>query len=180
MSGIMPPEANSENRLAVTRDRIEILYADPADAAARSCLSAYFQLLVERIPGVTHAHVPDPDPDADSYRPPTGAFLIARADGMPVACVGLKPFDATTAEVKRLWVDPAARGLGVARRMMDTVETAARAQGRTRLLLDTNENLHEAIALYRATGWHDIAPYSPFPATHWFEKTLSPISRRVR
>jgi ribosomal protein S18 acetylase RimI-like enzyme len=62
--------------------------------------------------------------------------------------------------------------MGIARMMMAAVEDAARAAGRTQLILDTNGNLVEAIALYRATGWHDIPPYTGFPATHWLGKTL--------
>jgi GNAT superfamily N-acetyltransferase len=86
--------------------------------------------------------------------------------------VSLKRIDATTAEVKRLWVAPAARGRGLARRLMAAAEEAARNLGYTRLRLDTNENLPEAIALYRATGWAEVAAFTPFPATHWFAKTL--------
>jgi GNAT superfamily N-acetyltransferase len=151
---------------------ITITPADPEAPEARACLNAYFDLLADRIPGIERTHVPDPDPDAHYYRPPHGTFLLARADGSPLACVSLKTAGPATGEVKRLWVAPAARGMGLARRMMTAVEDAARAFGMTRLILDTNEHLPEAIALYRATGWADIAPYTPFPATHWFGKTL--------
>lgn len=156
----------------LSRDRIAIAQADPDAPAPRACLAAYFQLLTERIPGVSAAHVPDPDPDAALYRPPCGTFLLARSDGQPLACVALKHVDRRTGEVKRLWVAPPARGLGLARRLMAAVEQAARTLGKTRLILDTNENLTEAIALYQADGWSPIAPYSTFPATHWFAKDL--------
>lgn len=156
----------------LTCDRIAIAPADPEAPDARACLAAYFQLLTERIPGVSAAHVPDPDPDAGLYRAPHGGFLIGRSDGLPLACVALKHVDARTGEIKRLWVAPAARGLGLARRLMTAAEDTARALGKTRLILDTNENLTEAIALYRADGWTPIAPYSGFPATHWFAKAL--------
>ncbi len=151
---------------------IAIAETDPGDPAARFCLNAYFDLLADRIPGIERAHVPDPDPDAALFRAPHGTFLLACADGPPLACVSLKRTDDRTGEIKRLWVAPTARGQGLARRMMTAVEDAARAFGMTRLILDTNEHLPEAIALYRATGWADIAPYTPFPATHWFGKTL--------
>lgn len=157
---------------ALNRDRIAIAAADPEEPDARWCLAQYFALLAERIPGITTDHVPDPDPEASHYRPPNGAFLIARSDGRPVACVTLKDVDASTGEVKRLWVDPSARGLGLARRMMAAVEHAARRLGRSRLRLDTNEHLPEAIALYRADGWRETAPFTGFPATHWFAKNL--------
>lgn len=156
----------------MTLDRIAIMPGDPEEPAARACLAAYFALLAERIPGISAAHVPDPDPEADAFRPPVGTFLLAWSDGLPLACVSLKRQDNTTGEVKRLWVDPASRGLGLARRMMTAVETEARALGFSRLVLDTNAALSEAIALYRATGWQDIPAYNGFPATHWFAKPL--------
>ncbi len=149
-----------------------IVAADPEHADARSCLTAYFQLLTERIPGVSQTHVPDPDPDAALYCPPGGGFLLAQLDGHPVACVALKDWDITTGEIKRLWVAPESRGHGLARQMMVASENLARTLGKTRLILDTNENLPEAIALYVKDGWTPIPPYSDFPATHWFEKYL--------
>lgn len=146
--------------------------ADPESTTARACLLAYFTLLADRIDGISHSHVPDPDPEADAYRLPKGAFLLACVDNVPAACVALKTLTPGVGEVKRLWVDPAARGHGLARRMMLAIEDQARSLGHHTLKLDTNEHLPEAIALYRATGWSVTAPYTGWPATHWFEKTL--------
>jgi GNAT superfamily N-acetyltransferase len=151
---------------------IPITPQDPESPAAKACLRAYFALLVDRVPGITAAHVPDPDPEADAFRPPHGTFLMALSDGQALACVSLKRHTPATGEVKRLWVDPAARGLGLARRMMTRVEEEARLLGFSGLILDTNAALTEAIALYRATGWQDTEPYTGFPATHWFAKAL--------
>jgi GNAT superfamily N-acetyltransferase len=151
---------------------IAIAPADPESPAARACLTAYAALLAEKIPRIAATHVPVPDPEAPAFRPPHGAFLLALSDGQTLGCVSLKRIDATTAEVKRLWVAPAARGRGLARRLMAAAEEAARTLGYTRLRLDTNENLPEAIALYRATGWAEAAPFTPFPATHWFIKDI--------
>lgn len=156
----------------LNRDRILIAPADPETPAARACLAAYFALLADRIPGITAAHVPDPDPEAGHYRTPHGAFLVAWSDTAPLACVSVKTVDGTLGEVKRLWVAPDARGMGLARRMMTAIEDTARNLGLTRLRLDTNANLPEAIALYRATGWADAPPFTDFPATHWFAKDL--------
>ncbi|PZR00591.1 MAG: PadR family transcriptional regulator [Cereibacter sphaeroides] len=156
----------------LNRDRIEIAPSDPEAPQAQACLAAYAALLAEKIPGFSATHVPVPDPEAASYRPPKGAFLLAKADGATLACVSLKTVAPGEGEVKRLWVAPSARGLGLARRMMTAIEDTARAMGLTRLRLDTNENLPEAIALYRATGWAEVAPFTGFPATHWFAKAL--------
>ncbi len=157
---------------ALTGERIAVTCCDPEAPAARACLAAYAGLLADRVAGISRAHVPDPDPEAQAYRPPQGAFLLAASDDLPLACVALKRVDHDTGEVKRLWVAPAARGVGLARRMMQAIEQEARGLGLVRLRLDTNEALPEAIALYRATGWSDTPAFTPFPATHWFAKTL--------
>ena len=151
---------------------ITIRAEDPEAPAARACLAAYFTLLTQRIPGVTMAHVPDPDPEAYAFRPPHGAFLLAWSGDTPLACVSVKSVDANTGEVKRLWVSPAARGHGLARKMMTAIEDCARSSGKTSLRLDTNNGLPEAIQLYLSSGWSRIAPFSDFPATDWFSKAL--------
>ncbi len=158
--------------VTLNAERIDIRPADPADPVARACLAAYFALLADKIDGITAAHVPDPDPEAAKFRPPQGTFLLAWCDRLPVGCVSLKPLEEGVAEVKRLWVDPAARGLGLARRLMRAVEDAARDLGYRSLKLDTNAALPEAIALYERSGWAPTAPYTGFPATHWFAKPL--------
>lgn len=158
--------------VTLNSDRIEIRAADPADPAARACLVAYSRMLSDTIAGIPAAHVPDPDPEADAYRPPHGAFLLAWCDRLPIGCVSVKTLEPGVGEVKRLWVDPAARGLGLAHRLMRAVEDQARALGLSALKLDTNAALTEAIALYRRSGWTEIAPYTDFPATHWFGKPL--------
>ncbi|MCX8508586.1 MAG: GNAT family N-acetyltransferase [Rhodobacteraceae bacterium] len=151
---------------------IRISSADPDSPAACACLSAYYRLLLDKIPELHAGQLPLPLPNPETYRPPQGAFLIAWAKAQPLGCVSLRPLGPTLGEVKRLWVDPAARGQGLARRLMHAIEEQARALGQTRLRLDTNSALPEAIALYRATGWTDIAPYTDFPADCWFEKHL--------
>jgi DNA-binding MarR family transcriptional regulator/GNAT superfamily N-acetyltransferase len=156
----------------LNQSQTEIRPADPDDPAAIACLALYFRILCDKIPGVTPDLFPLPDPHAETYRPPNGAFLIAWSDDMPIGCVSLRRLDAETGEVKRLWVSPDARGQGLARRLMRAIEAEARALGYKALKLDTNAALPEAIALYRTEGWADIAPYSPFPSTHWFAKTL--------
>ena len=83
-----------------------------------------------------------------------------------------RSFDASTGEVKRLWVHGSARGQGLARRLMTAIETEARTMGLTKLKLDTNSALSEALALYRAMGWRETAPYTGTPADVWLEKPL--------
>jgi GNAT superfamily N-acetyltransferase/DNA-binding MarR family transcriptional regulator len=156
----------------LNRDQVDIRPADPDAPQALACQRAYFDEILVRVAAARPDDFPLPDPHSDSYRPPQGRFLIAWSDDLPVACVGLRALDDTTAEVKRLWVHPSARGHGLSRRMMTAIEAEARATGHQRLRLDTNSALTEAIALYRATGWVPIPPYTTPPADVWLEKPL--------
>jgi DNA-binding MarR family transcriptional regulator/GNAT superfamily N-acetyltransferase len=157
---------------ALQRERILIEPADPRGEPARACLQAYYDELGRRFEtgfDVRRSR----DPDADDMIRPRGAFLLAWSDGLPVGCVGLKGAVGQAAEVKRLWVSPAARGLGLARRLMTAVEDAARELAMPLLRLDTNSALPEAIELYRKTGWVEIPRFNddPYPDV-FFEKRL--------
>jgi DNA-binding MarR family transcriptional regulator/predicted GNAT family acetyltransferase len=156
----------------LNRDQLDIREADPDSPEALACWRAYFDELLVRVPAARPEMFTLPDSHADSYRPPQGLCLVAWSDDLPVGCVALRPLDASTAEVKRLWVHASARGQGLARRLMTAIEAEARGMGMTGLKLDTNSALGEAIALYRATGWTDIAPYTGAPADVWMEKLL--------
>ncbi|GHC19100.1 hypothetical protein GCM10007291_17380 [Gemmobacter nanjingensis] len=148
----------------------------PVDAPeATACLVAYFAELSARF-GQTFDPYADADPAA--LQPPRGLFLIA-GTGTPMGCVALRTgaegLPPGTGEVKRLWVAPAARGQGLARRLMAEVETAARGMGLSHLRLDTSRHLPEAQALYLRDGWTGISRYNSNPyADHWFEKRLGP------
>ena len=165
---------------ALQRDRLVVEEADPTGAPARACLQAYYDELAQRFAsGFDVARSRDPDA-ADMLRP-RGVFLLAWSDGLPAGCVGLKGGGDGAAEVKRLWVAPAARGLGLARRLMTAVEDAARELGIAVLRLDTNSALPEAVALYRRTGWTEIPRFNddPYPDV-FFEKRLAPREEAPR
>ncbi len=157
---------------ALGRDRVELTEADPRSDDAVYCLSEYYAELGRRFDTGFDVNL-SCDPEASDMMPPRGTFLIARSDGLPLGCVGLKGTDKGYAEIKRLWVSPAARGLGMARRLMDAAESAARDLGITLLRLDTNSALPEAVALYRNSGWTEIDRFNddPYP-DHFFEKRL--------
>ena len=93
------------------------------------------------------------------YAPPTGAFILAEDAGQYVACIGLRQFAAGTGEIKRLYVVPAARGLGLGRLLVERIIVVARATGYTSLLLDTLPFMKEAQSLYVALGFKPTAPY---------------------
>jgi DNA-binding MarR family transcriptional regulator/GNAT superfamily N-acetyltransferase len=157
---------------AFGRSRISIKQLDPRGQEARYCLGEYYGELSRRFTGgfeVSRSR----DPDANDMMSPRGAFLVAMSDGLPLGCVGLKGTGDELAEIKRLWVAPAARGLGVGRRLMDSAEDAARNLSVRILRLDTNSALAEALELYRRTGWTEIDRFNddPYPDL-FFEKQL--------
>ncbi|MCJ2067891.1 helix-turn-helix domain-containing GNAT family N-acetyltransferase [Methylobacterium sp. J-030] len=158
--------------LVLGQEAIGIVEADPTREPARACLAAYYAELATRFPGGFDVALSF-DPEAAAMVRPRGTFLLAVADGLPVGCVGLKGDGGPVAEIKRLWVDPAARGLGLARRLMRAAEAAARDLGIRTLRLDTNSALPEALALYRRSGWVEIDRFNddPYPDL-FFEKTL--------
>lgn len=158
---------------ALGRDRITLETQDPRSPAALQCLRAYYAELAARLPHSFDVSL-SCDPQAEAMMAPHGAFLVAMSDGLPLGCVGLKGTDAGYAEIKRLWVAPAARGLGLARRLMAAAEAAAQGLGIALLRLDTNSALPEAVALYHATGWTEIARFNddPYPDV-FFEKRLA-------
>lgn len=146
--------------------------AEPEDSAdAQRCVSAYFNELHERFEGGF-----DPGNSGYAGKPQAkgaGTFLIARLDGCAIGCGAMKAFDASTGEIKRMWIAPEARGMGVARRLLEALEHEAMRAGFTRILLDTNRSLGEAQALYRKSGYRETEPYNENSyADFWFEKRL--------
>ncbi|WP_130796808.1 bifunctional helix-turn-helix transcriptional regulator/GNAT family N-acetyltransferase [Streptomyces otsuchiensis] len=146
---------------------------DPESTDARDCLRSYFTEMEAVLPTGF-----DPErsllPDAGELRPPRGLFLVARSHGEAVGCAGLKlPRDAP-AEIKRMWVSPQARGLGLGRRLLTELELRAAGQGRTLLRLDTHHTLEAAVSLYRACGFREVPAFNDEGyADHWFEKRIT-------
>ncbi len=101
-------------------------------------------------------------------------FLVAGRRDVIVGCGALSFLDDTTAEIKRMWISPQSRGLGLGKRLLARLEEESCRAGRTHVVLDTNGTLIEAIAMYRAGGYVDIDAYNDNPyADHWFAKTLT-------
>lgn len=102
--------------------------------------------------------------DVSSLAQPNVLFAVARADdGAPLGCAAVV-VTPDFGEVKRMYVRPAARGQGVARRLLDTLETAARARGCPSLMLETGPTQPEALALYERLGYKYRGPFGDYPA----------------
>ncbi|MDG4668040.1 GNAT family N-acetyltransferase [Mycobacterium sp. 236(2023)] len=113
---------------------------------------------------------------AEDPSPPDGAFLLADLAGVldgPIACAGLRRLTAETGEIKRMYVAPAARGRGVARKLLARIEEEARVIGYRSVRLDTASGMVAAQGLYGAAGYRRIDDYNGNPhASFWMEKTL--------
>jgi GNAT superfamily N-acetyltransferase len=116
-----------------------------------------------------------PTRDAWMFEPPDGVFIAARLDGVAVGCGGVCRFDDTRAELKRMYVAPEARGLGLGRRLLDTLETEARRLGYVAVVLETGNLQPEALGLYTSSGYERIPCYEPYASRELslcFEKSL--------
>ena len=99
--------------------------------------------------------------------------MVARLRDEPIGCGALKLHGRDPAEIKRMWVAPTARGLGLGRRLLRELEASAGRRGATRARLETNRALTEAVNLYRSAGYSEVAAFNDEPyADHWFEKRL--------
>jgi ribosomal protein S18 acetylase RimI-like enzyme len=160
-------------RAAGRHPEVGIAVTDPRDPAARRCLQAYFTELASRFDQGFDPALSIPADDAELTLP-AGLLLVATVAGDPAGCGALKlhPGDGI-AEVKRMWVSPAMRGLGLGRRLLDELEAQAADHGARLLRLETNRNLAEAIALYRGAGYQEVAAFNDEAyAHHWFEKPV--------
>jgi DNA-binding MarR family transcriptional regulator/GNAT superfamily N-acetyltransferase len=152
---------------------IEFIREDPRSADAQRCLQRYYAELAARFPSGFELHADDA-PDEDELVPPGGCMLVARLSGEPVGCGAMRTLEPGVGELKRMWVSPEVRGLGVGRRLLAELERVAAGRKLRILRLDTNGSLAEALRLYRTSGYREIPRYNDNPyAQHWFEKALS-------
>lgn len=156
----------------LTAGLVEVEAADPESEEAQQCVGAYFDELDRRFdvgfdPAESIAAPPE------ELRLPHGLLLIARLRGDAMGCGALRLPEDRPAEIKRMWVDPAARGLGLGRRLLQELEDRARHHHASTVRLETNRSLTEAIHLYRSAGYAEVEPFNDETyAHHWFEKRL--------
>ena len=160
----------------------EIRVESASSADALLLIAELDALIEERYPGLP-ANGLEPDFEENG-----GVFLIAFVKGVPAASGALRP-EGDAAEVKRMYVRPAHRRLGLARAMLAFLEEEAVRRGFGRAILETGVRQPEAISLYTSAGWKRIPPYGIYmdePLSVCFEKLLDrpadssppPVSRR--
>ena len=150
---------------------------DPRDPVARRCLRAYVEELSGRFDSGFDPALSISAADHE-MTPPAGLFLVAMLHGEPAGCGALKFHPGAPAEIKRMWVAAAVRGLGLGRRLLAELEARAAAHGVRVLRLETNRTLTEAISLYRAAGYREVPAFNDEPyAHHWFEKAIELLVR---
>jgi ribosomal protein S18 acetylase RimI-like enzyme len=152
---------------------VEIRDAGPADLGAiRAMLLEYADWLKVDLcfQGFTRELAELPG----DYAPPRGALHIAHQNGEPIGMVALRGRGDGCAEMKRLYVRPAARGLGLGRQLIEHVIAAARARGYMAIVLDTLPVMQPAQRLYEEFGFRDIEPYydSPIEGTRFMGLNL--------
>jgi DNA-binding MarR family transcriptional regulator/ribosomal protein S18 acetylase RimI-like enzyme len=158
----------------LTASLVEVREVDPLDAGAQHCLRSYFAELEQRSgESLDPATIASAKPE--EMRAPQGSMLVAYLRGEPIGCGALKLHGRAPAELKRMWVDPATRGLGLGRRLLVELEARAAGAGAKVARIETSRHLPEAIALYRSAGWVDVPAFNDEPfADHWFQKRLRP------
>jgi ribosomal protein S18 acetylase RimI-like enzyme len=111
-------------------------------------------------------------PPAD-LEPPDGVLLLVRVGAESAGLGGVRHLDTGVAEVKSMYLAPAFRGLGIARRLLAELEAIAAERGCAAVRLDTSDYLTQAIGLYRAAGYREVPDYNGnAKANLWFERQL--------
>jgi GNAT superfamily N-acetyltransferase len=150
----------------------EIRRENLLSAVANSLIQSLNAELSQRYPedGANHFRL-----DPEEVTEGRGAFYVAYRDGQPVGCGAVRLLDPDTAEIKRMYVAPEARGLGIGRSLLDSLESDAGRLGARRLVLETGERQGEALALYARAGFSRIPAFGEYvgsPLSVCMAKTL--------
>jgi DNA-binding MarR family transcriptional regulator/GNAT superfamily N-acetyltransferase len=156
----------------LTAATVEIVPVDPEHPDARQCLRSYFAEL-ERRSGAPFDPLVGSTAEPHELRPPAGEMVVVYLRDEPVGCGALKHFDSAVTDIKRMWLAESARGLGLGRRLLETLERRAAEAGARTVRLETSALLDEAIGLYRSAGYREVPAFNDEPfAHHWFAKSL--------
>jgi len=141
-------------------DTVRILFREYAESLGIDLEFQGFEAEVAALPG--------------KYEPPAGRILLAWRGTDALGCIALRPIDASTGEMKRLYVRPQARGEQLGRRLAERVCQEAREAGYARICLDTLPTMGAAQGLYQSLGFRSIEPYvfNPIPGTKFLALDL--------
>lgn len=108
------------------------------------------------------------------YGPPDGCILLAFYDNNPAGCAALRKLEQGICEMKRLYVRPEFRGLGIGKMLSQMIIDEASRIGYDKMRLDTLASMKEAISIYRKLGFHNVQPYryNPFQDAVFLEKDI--------
>jgi GNAT superfamily N-acetyltransferase len=121
--------------------------------------------LVARVQGEYTVRYGGPDAavvDPAEFRPPAGLFLVAEVDGAPAACGAWRVHQEGVVEVKRMYVEPGFRRLGLAQRVLRALETSAGRAGHRAVVLNSGDRQPEALALYERAGYGPVPGYGVY------------------
>lgn len=155
--------------------KIEIDVEDPDQPEVALLLQASDAYMASLYPAESNHML-----DIASLKQPQVVFLVARVDGTALGCGAVVDSGEGWAEIKRMFVSPAARGLKLGRRLLDELEAIAARRGSRALRLEMGGLQPEAMGLYRSAGFVEIGPfgaYAPDPLSIFMEKRLAASSR---
>ena len=155
---------------------IEVRREEITSAMAQALILALNEELTAQYPeeGATHFRL-DPDEVAEGR----GVFLVAYEGGRPIGCGAIRRIDDDTAEIKRMYVERGARGRGVGRALLQSLEAEGRRLGVTRIVLETGVRQLAALALYSAAGFSRIPAFGEYagsPLSVCMEKELGEMA----
>ncbi len=148
---------------------ISINRVDPAVPAVRQLIEELDAYMIPLYPAESNHLL-----DIEALRQPQMRFFAAVVDGKMLACGGCW-LRLDYAEIKRVYVNPAARGLGLAKKLMQAIEDEARVHGMAIARLETGIHQPEAVGLYRALGYEHRGPFGEYtqdPNSVFMEKQL--------
>jgi GNAT superfamily N-acetyltransferase len=165
-------EATFENLYALVSMTITVSPEDPCAPEAQALLNAFVDEVQHRY-DATPADVGYFDPSVVSV--PKSAFLVARVEGRAVGCGALVPMEDDIVEIKRMFVLPTERGHGIAKKILDRLQSLAQEFDYDRIRLETGNKQPESIALYGKSGFYRVPNFPPFENDHTavcFEKRI--------
>jgi GNAT superfamily N-acetyltransferase len=132
---------------------------DPSSPSAKLLIAALNNELMERYPedGANHFRL-----DPAEVAPGRGAFLVAYVEGEAAGCGAVRLLESTDAAIKRMYVAPPLRGLGIGREILNALEAEAWTLGASRIVLETGDRQPEALALYRRVGFNRIPAFGEY------------------